>query len=61
MNKLIIILLLVFIGGCSSWPKVEIMGDDYYISPLGQGESVTVESPSGGRGSTEDGRRLSPQ
>ena len=42
MNKLYFISLMIVVAGCSNWPKVNNLGDDYYLSPFKHGEEISL-------------------
>ena len=36
------IFLLGLVVGCSSWPKVNVLGDEYYLSPFPVNEEISL-------------------
>lgn len=46
MLQTVLMLILLALGGCSQGPRVELMGDTYYLSPFPH-EKTKASSPAG--------------
>ncbi len=53
--KIFILCLTFVLGGCSSWPRVNILGDDYYLLPFTYGEEISL--PLADKGSASSSAR----
>ncbi len=53
MKMFILIPIFILISGCSFWPKITVLGDDYYISPFSPDTPIVSPPKTGNSGSAE--------